>query len=120
MNIEDLKAFIVAAETGSFSQAAERIFLTQPAISKRIANLEQDLGTALFDRIGRQVVLTQAGHTLLDSGYTILNELEEARRRVTNLSGTVTGVLHMATSHHIGLHRLPDALERFHQTYPEV
>lgn len=120
MNIDDLKAFVVAAETGSFSVAAEKIFLTQPAISKRIANLEAEMGTLLFDRIGRKVALTQAGDTLLQSSYTILNDIEDAYRRINNLSGNVRGPLRMATSHHIGLHRLPVALEHFHQSYPDI
>jgi DNA-binding transcriptional LysR family regulator len=56
-----LKAFILVAETTSFSQAAEQLHITQPAVSKRVALLEQQLDTSLFDRIGRSVSLTEAG-----------------------------------------------------------
>ncbi len=120
MDIADLEAFIAAVETGSFSRAAERIYLTQPAISKRIANLEHDLGTRLFDRIGRQIALTPAGQSLLASGHRILSEIEDARRGISNIAGLVSGKLCMATSHHIGLHRLPPALKSFHGRYPAV
>ena len=65
MDISALQAFIAVAEAGSFSRAAERIFLTQPAISKRIAALEQEIGARLFDRVGRKIHLTQAGEALL-------------------------------------------------------
>lgn len=61
MDLANLSAFIAIAETGSFSGAADRLFLTQPAISKRIAGLEQQLGVRLFDRLGREVTLTEAG-----------------------------------------------------------
>ena len=120
MNIAALRAFLAVAETGSFSRAAERVFLSQPAISKRIAALEAELGTRLFDRIGRRAQLTPAGAALLDRARAILRELDDVKRSIANLSGTIVGELRLATSHHIGLHRLPPALQRFHQTYPEV
>ena len=65
MDISALQAFIAVAESGSFSRAGERIFLTQPAVSKRIAALELDIGARLFDRVGRKIHLTQAGEALL-------------------------------------------------------
>lgn len=120
MDIAALQAFRAAAETGSFSAAAERIFLTQPAISKRIAALEGELGTRLFDRIGRRVQLTPAGQALLARARVILNEIEDARRSLANLAGEIGGELSLATSHHIGLHRIPETLKRFHERCPEV
>jgi DNA-binding transcriptional LysR family regulator len=120
MDIAALQAFLAVAESGSFSRAAERIFLTQPAISKRIAALEQSLGTRLFDRIGRQVQLTEAGRALLARAHQLLKDLDDIKRSISNLAGTISGELRFATSHHIGLHRLPTALKRFHETYPQV
>ncbi len=120
MDIAALKAFLAVAETGSFSQAAERIFLTQPAVSKRIAALELGLGARLFDRIGRRIRLTEAGQALLTRTRALLKEFEDVKRSIANLSGTVGGELPLATSHHIGLHRLPPALKAFHRTYPQV
>jgi DNA-binding transcriptional LysR family regulator len=120
MDIAALQAFLAVAETGSFSRAAERIFITQPAVSKRISALESQLGTRLFDRIGRTVRLTEAGQALLERTRAILRELDDVKRSITNLAGTIGGELALATSHHIGLHRLPPALKRFHDTYPGV
>jgi DNA-binding transcriptional LysR family regulator len=120
MDISALQAFIAVAESGSFSRAAERIFLTQPAISKRIAALEQEIGARLFDRVGRKSHLTQAGEALLSRTRAVLGELEDIKRDITNLSGTIAGELSLATSHHIGLHRLPGPLKRFHETYTKV
>lgn len=120
MDIASLQAFLAVAETGSFSRAAERIYLTQPAISKRIAALEQRLGAQLFDRLGRRVQLTEAGRALFDRSRAILNELEDAKRSLANLSGEIRGSLSLATSHHIGLHRIPQTLKRFHARHPAV
>jgi len=120
MDISALQAFLAVAEAGSFSRAAERIYLTQPAISKRIAALEREIGTRLFDRIGRGIHLTPAGAALLNRASAVLKELEDVKRGIANLSGSIAGELALATSHHIGLHRLPGPLKRFHETYTEV
>ncbi|AHG40418.1 LysR family transcriptional regulator [Pseudomonas syringae CC1557] len=120
MDLANLNAFIAIAETGSFSGAGERLYITQPAISKRIAGLEQQLNVRLFDRLGREVSLTEAGRALLPRAYQILNVLDDTRRALTNLTGEVTGRLTLATSHHIGLHRLPPVLRAFTRAYPKV
>ena len=120
MDFANLNAFIGVAETGSFSLAAERLHLTQPAVSKRIAGLEQQLDVRLFDRLGREVGLTEAGRALLPRAYQILGVLDDTRRALTNLSGEISGRLTLATSHHIGLHRLPPLLRAFTRSHPEV
>ncbi|WP_282338936.1 MULTISPECIES: LysR family transcriptional regulator [Pseudomonas] len=120
MDLANLNAFIAVAETGSFSIAGERLHLTQPAVSKRIAALEQQLKVRLFDRLGREVSLTEAGRALLPRAYRILNVLDDTRRALTNLSGDISGRLTLATSHHIGLHRLPPLLRAFTRAHPQV
>ena len=120
MDLATLNAFIAIAELGSFSEAAERLHLTQPAVSKRIASLEQQLSVRLFDRLGREVSLTEAGRALLPRAYQILNVLDDTRRALTNLNGEISGRLTLATSHHIGLHRLPPLLRAFTRAYPQV
>ena len=120
MDIAALQSFLAVAETGSFSRAAERVFLTQPAVSKRIAALESSLGTALFDRIGKRTQLTPAGTALYERARRVLRELDDVKRSIADLSGTIAGELRLATSHHIGLHRLPEPLKEFHTTYPQV
>lgn len=120
MDLASLNAFIAIAETGSFSLAGERLHLTQPAISKRIAGLEQQLQVRLFDRLGREINLTEAGRALLPRAYQILGVLDDTRRALTNLSGEISGRLTLATSHHIGLHRLPPLLRAFTRAHPQV
>lgn len=120
MDLANLNAFIAVAETGSFSLAAERLHLTQPAVSKRIAALEGQLDVRLFDRLGREISLTEAGRALQPRAYQILNVLEDTRRALTNLNGDIGGRLSLATSHHIGLHRLPPLLRAFTRAHPQV
>ena len=120
MDTNQLSAFITVAETGSFSLAAEKLYLTQPAVSKRIAVLEQILSTSLFDRIGKRVSLTEAGKVLLPRASKLVRELDDARLAIQNLARQVSGRLPIAASHHIGLHRLPPVLKNFSRQYPDV
>jgi DNA-binding transcriptional LysR family regulator len=120
MDTQLLKAFQAVAEQASFSGAAESLHLTQPAISKRIASLESQLECRLFDRIGRQIALTEAGRALLPRARQILLAVSDTQRAIINLSGDISGELNVATSHHIGLHRLPRVLRQFTRNHPEV
>jgi DNA-binding transcriptional LysR family regulator len=120
MDTAALSAFLEVARTASFSLAAEHLHLTQPAVSKRISGLEESLGVALFDRVSRQISLTEAGRALLPRAQQLLLDLEDMKRAVGNLSGPVTGTLKIGTSHHIGLHRLPPALRAFSTHYRHV
>lgn len=120
MDHQHLNAFEAVARLQSFSEAAEQLHLTQPAISKRIASLEHQLNCQLFDRIGRQVQLTEAGRLLQPKARQILQALNDAKRDIDELQGTVSGKLSLATSHYVGLHHLPPLLKSFCQKYPEV
>ena len=120
MDSAGLQTFLTVARLGSFSEAAEILYLTQPAVSKRIAALESEVKTRLFDRLGRQVLLTEAGRLLATRAQTILNEIEDSRREIQNLSANISGKLSIGTSHHIGLHRLPSVLQNYTTQFPEV
>ncbi len=120
MELNVLKAFVAVARNRSFSEAALQLHLTQPAVSKRVAALEQELDARLFDRMGRNVSLTEAGEALLPRALQILKEIEDSRKIIADLSGRVRGRLSLGTSHHIGLHRLPPVLRAYSSRYPEV
>ncbi len=120
MDSRNLTAFLAVYETGSFSLASEKLHLTQPAVSKRIAQLEEQLNISLFDRVGRSVTPTEAGRLLITRARQILKDIEDTRLALDNLSGQVSGRLRIATSHHIGLHRLPPVLKAFTSSYPDV
>ena len=120
MDLSAYKAFIAVAEHSSFSKASGVLYITQPAVSKRIALLEDQLGSTLFDRIGREVVLNEAGKALLPVALRILQEVKESKRVIDNLSGEISGHLSLVTSHHIGLRRLPKTLKKYTKDYPQV
>ncbi len=120
MDTQALTAFLAVVETGSFSEAAHKLHLTQPAVSKRIRSLETQLNASLFDRVGREVLLTEAGKALIPPAERIVQEISEAKQIVGNLSQNVGGKLSVGISHHIGLHRLPMTLKAFAIEHPEV
>ena len=120
MDNAQLKAFVAVADGQSFSRAADQLHLTQPAISKRIANLETELGLRLFDRVGHAVHLTPAGQTLLPRARKLLQDMDDTATALSNLTGKIAGPLRIATSHHIGLRRLPALLRDYTVRYPAV
>ena len=120
MDIDALKAFVAVAKQRSFSAAAQSLYLTQPAVSKRIAALEQDLNHALFDRLGKEVVLTEAGVALYPKALSLLKNIDDTARSIRELTGEITGSLRVATSHHIGLHHLPPVLREFASKHQNV
>ena len=76
MELYQLRYFLAVAETGNFTKAAQRSFVSQPSLSQQILNLEEEFGQTLFHRMGRKAVLTEAGKTLMDGARRILNEAE--------------------------------------------
>jgi DNA-binding transcriptional LysR family regulator len=120
MDWNELRAFLAVADQESFSNAARQLHLTQPAISKRIQSLESALGVRLFDRVGKRVYLTDAGRLLRPRAEGILRELGDAQTLLRNLHGRIEGTLSLATSHHVGLHRLAPVLKEFSQRFPSV
>ena len=120
MDIPSIKTFLVVIEKQSFSLAAESLYLTQPAISKRIASLENELNCQLFDRIKKQIILTEAGRIFLPHAQAIIKQLHHSKNALAAMGGLISGELSMITSHHIGLHHLPPILKRFVSLYPQV
>ncbi len=120
MDTQLLRAFIRVTEKQSFSAAAQELGLTQSAMSKRIALLEQQLSQPLFDRIGRKVLLTEAGSILLPHAKNIVRSIEETEQLMQQQEKEISGELKLATSHHIGIHRLPSILKDYRQQYPNV
>lgn len=107
-------------QTGSISGAAEKLYITQPAVSKRIKNLEDEFGTVLFDTVGRSIIPTTAAYDLLPFVRRWLDDYETCKASLQHAKETASGRLVIGTSHHIGLHHLSSVLKRFIQTYPAV
>ena len=120
MDIQALVAFIAVAELKSFSLAGEQLYLTQPAISKRIKGLEEQLNSPLFDRHNRSLSLTNTGHSLLPKAREIVQLVSDTQLSMRNMNHQVEGRLKLGTSHHIGLHRLPPFLKSFVSQFPQA
>lgn len=120
MNLAAFEAFVKVMETSSISIAAEQLFITQPAVTKRIHSLEDYFGVKLFESAGRGIQPTHAAHSLLPKVKTWLNELGEIHHTLSHEQAQVQGRLKIGTSHHIGLHHLAEPLKKFVQHYPKV
>ena len=120
MQIPQITAFLAVAELQSFSLAAERLHITQPAVSKRIRQLEETMQITLFDRIGKKSILTPNGLALIPHAEQILLEIKTYKERLEREHDQPSGILSLATSHHVGLHRLPQVLRDFKIEYPQV
>ncbi|MCW8038593.1 MULTISPECIES: LysR family transcriptional regulator [Acinetobacter] len=120
MNLAAFEAFVKVMETGSISLAADQLFITQPAVTKRIHSLEEYFGVKLFESAGRGVQATHASHSLLPKVKSWLNELGDIHNTLSHEQGQVQGKLKIGTSHHIGLHHLPSHLRSYVQQFPEV
>lgn len=120
MDIQALTAFISVADNRSFSIAAEHLHLTQPAISKRIKSLEEQLNSPLFDRHNRSLSLTDTGQALLPKAKEIIQLVSDTQLSMRNMNNQIEGSLKLGTSHHIGLHRLPPFLKAFSNKFPQA
>lgn len=113
-----LKAFCVLARTGSFTQTARELHLTQSGISHCIKSLENDSGCRLLDRLGKRMVLTQAGEQLLHHATKILEENERARQALTQLGKWGHGRLRVGASTTACQYIIPAVLREFKESFP--
>jgi DNA-binding transcriptional LysR family regulator len=120
MDLRRLEVFAKVAELGSFSRAAEALFLTQPTVSEHVRALEDELGTPLLDRLGRGAAPTPAGRMLLGYARRILALTREARQAVDQFQGRMRGELAVGGSTIPGEYVLPGLIGGFRAGYPEV
>jgi DNA-binding transcriptional LysR family regulator len=120
MNFGHLAVFHAVAEAGSVSRAAERLMVSQPAVSKQLGQLERALKTVLVDRLPRGVRLTAAGEVLAGYARRIFATAEEAERAMGELAGVRRGRLAMAATPTIGTYWLPGVLVKYRREYPGV
>ena len=120
MDARQLEIFVKVAELGSFSKAAEALFLTQPTVSEHIRGLEEELGVRLLDRLGRGAAPTKAGQLLLGYARRILELHREARQALDQFQGRMSGELVVAASTIPGEYVLPALIGRFKEKYPDI
>jgi DNA-binding transcriptional LysR family regulator len=120
MELGQLEAFVQVARLGSFSRAAEALFLTQPSVTARIQTLEKDLGEDLFERGGRAIKLSDAGAVFLSYAERALKEVQESRDALESLRNASVGHLRIASALTISAYVLPRLLKTFRSSYPGV
>src|ERR1051326_3508433 len=119
LDSRQLRAFATLARTGSFTLAAKELFLSQSAVSHSMKALEQDVGCRLFDRVGKKVLLTQAGEQLLHHAQKILSEMGEARESLHHLGKWGRSQLRVGASPTACQYILPAVLREFKETFPQ-
>src|SRR4051812_11926841 len=120
MEVHQLAYFESVSRHLHFTRAAEELNVAQPSVSQQIRKLEAELGTPLFHRMKRHVALTEAGALFLRHTRTVLQELEEARLEVQELSGLQKGTLAVGATPSVGTHLLPRALAAFSRQHPGI
>jgi len=120
VDLHRLRTFQALSETLHFRHAAERLGITQSAVSQQIASLEKELGAALFERIGRRVFLTAAGEVLAREAVKVLSTVSRAREAVLAVSKGNSGRLRVGASTTPGIYLVPEVLGRFRADFPLV
>ncbi|MGW0908792.1 LysR family transcriptional regulator [Streptomyces sp. NPDC002853] len=120
MDARQLEYFLAIVEHGGFSKAAAALHVAQPSLSQAMANLEADLGIALFHRTGRGVVLSEAGAELLEPSRRVLRDLDAVRDTATALSGLHGGTVEVAVMPSPGIEPLTGLIHRFAGLHPSV
>jgi LysR family transcriptional regulator, regulator for metE and metH len=120
LEVRHLKLMVAVAEEGSVTEAGKRLHLTQSALSHQLRDAEEKLGTALFLRLGRKMVLTPAGERLIASARRVLDELSDAESQIERLNGGARGEIRLSTECYTCYHWLPPVLQKFHAKFSKV
>ncbi|WP_345246332.1 LysR family transcriptional regulator [Nibrella saemangeumensis] len=115
-----LQVFYTVAKRLSFTKAAAELFVTQPAVTKHIHELEQQFGTTLFERLGNQIRLTSAGEIALRHAETILGNYRQLEYDLSVLKGQHSGTLRLGASTTVAQYLIPPILARFHERHADV
>ena len=119
-NLEYCRAFYYVAQLGSVSKAAEALFLTQPAITRSVKQLEEYLECKLFSRISRGMHLTNEGKVLLDHIEKVFNELASAEKTLQRMTNFESGILNIGATETALYYFLLPIIEKFREKYPKV
>jgi LysR family transcriptional regulator for metE and metH len=120
VEIRHLRLVAAIADAGSMTKAADRLCLTQSALSHQLRDIESRFQTTFFVRLGRRMVLTAAGRRLLESARRVLGDLERAEEDIRRLAGHADGVIRVCTQCNTGYHWLAPLLSAFGRKHPRV
>ena len=118
--IEELRAFVLIVETGSLTQAADRMGIAVSAVSRRLRDLELRLGTALIQRSTRRLFLNETGQQFYQRAKTVLSTLEDAEQEAQNAGGALNGVLRISVPLSFGIAHMSTAIAQFMHAHPDI
>ncbi|MFB5760737.1 LysR family transcriptional regulator [Paenibacillus medicaginis] len=117
MNIENIEAFVYVYHYGSFNKAAEILFLSQPSVTARIQTLERELDCRLFDRLGKQVQLTEKGRQFLPYAQQVLQIYQKGKQHIQK-QGTIPNELRIGCTVSVSNYIIPELLPKLKEEYP--
>src|SRR5947209_7014564 len=120
LEVRHLRLVAAVADVGSLTRAADRLHLTQSALSHQLRDIESRLGAALFLRVGKRLVLTPAGERLLASARDVLGRLDRAETEIRQMGQESAGLLRLTTQCYTCYHWLPALLTRYRRRFPRV
>lgn len=120
MDVRQLEYFLAIVDHAGFNRAAAHLHLAQPSLSQAIRGLERRLGVQLFHRIGRRVVLTEAGSALIGPARQVLRDIDNAQAAIDSLKGLATGVVDIASMRSPAIEPLSSLISRFRERHPRI
>ena len=115
-----LEVFLSVAKHLNYTRAGEEVNLSQPSVSVRIRQLENELGVKLFEQLGKKVALTEAGLVLIPHARRVVTSIEDAQHAIDELQGLERGTLKIGASTTPGMYLVPEVIARFNESYPKV
>ena len=120
MDVRDLQVFLSVAKHLNYTRAGEEINLSQPSVSVRMHQLEGDLGTQLFEQLGKKIALTEAGKLLVTYAGRVIAAMDDARNAIDELQGLERGALRIGASTTPGMYLIPRTIANFKRRYPKI
>ncbi|WP_082672981.1 cidABC operon transcriptional activator CidR [Paenibacillus senegalimassiliensis] len=120
MDIRQMQYLIEVARLGSFTKAAQALYITQPTISKTVKAMEEELGVVLFDRVGKKIELTDAGQIIVSQAQQIVTSFQNLMAELDDLRNMKKGHIRIGLPPMVGSSFFPKVIGEFHQRYPEI
>jgi len=120
MDVRDLQIFLSVAKHLNFTRASEEVNLSQPSVSVRMRQLERDVGSKLFEQLGKKIALTEAGKLLVPYAGKVISAVDDARNAMDELQGLERGSLRIGASTTPGMYLVPRTIAQFKKRYPKI
>ncbi|MGI6509024.1 MAG: LysR substrate-binding domain-containing protein [Erysipelotrichaceae bacterium] len=120
MDFNKLQSFLVLAEVKNFTKAADQLYLSQPALTKQIQTLENELGVTLFNRVGKSTFLTVEGEMLVNYAKQTIAAYNNALEHIRQIQNLEEGTLNFGATNFIGVYLMPEIISRFKKKYPKI